>query len=230
MIKYVPKVICLIRHGDYFQRKSAPSAHQPFALTGKGIEQAEAAIIALKSFAESQKITFNQTIYSSSLLRAWQTASIITRLKAEPLSIDSSIQLAERSVGYVANLTVAEIEQVLKTDPRYPAPPKNWKSDSDYCLPFEGAESLIQAGQRVSSYLKNIASNVKNKEMAIVVGHGAAFRHAAYHLGVLSKDEIARLSMYHCKPVFLQAPENLSDKWQHIAGDWKIRQQSEQPD
>lgn len=229
-IKYMSRYISLIRHGDYLQRKNAPSAYQPFALTTKGEQQAKNTIQALESFAQTNCISFNQTLYSSSLLRAWQTATIINQNMQHDMSVESSMSLAERSVGYVANLTVSEIEQVLETDPRYETPQKNWKSDSDYCLPFYGAESLMQAGHRVADYLKSIVDKLENDELAIVVGHGAAFRHAAFHLGVLSRDDIAKLSMYHCEPVFLKVPEQQSDKWLHIDGKWKIRQQSEQPD
>ena len=228
--KYVPRFLCLIRHGDYLQRKNVPSAYQPFALTAKGELQATNTASALESFAHTNSLVFNQTIFSSELLRAWQTATIISQHMQSEMLVDSSMLLAERSVGYAANLTVSEIEQVLESDPRYEVPRKNWKSDSHYCLPFCGAESLMQAGQRVADYLTQIANNLVNDELAVVVGHGAAFRHAAFHLGILSMDDIAKLSMYHCEPVFLEVPEKLTEKWQHVDGKWKIRQQSEQPD
>jgi 2,3-bisphosphoglycerate-dependent phosphoglycerate mutase len=57
--------------------------------------------------------------------------------------------------------------------------------------------------------------------LQLFVGHGAAFRHAAHCLGVLAFEQIARLSMYHARPVYL---EYLPDgRWQHIGGAWKMR-------
>jgi len=129
-----------------------------------------------------------------------------------------------RSVGCAANLTVEQISQVIHDDPRYPDLPQYWKSDSEYCLPLQGAESLLQAGERVAAHLSRRMAAVKNSQADILklfVAHGAAFRHAAYHLGVLEYDQIARLSMYHAQPVFL---EYLDDgNWRHIDGEWKVR-------
>lgn len=223
------KYISLIRHADYAQRPSTPSAFQPFALTSSGEKQAIEAVLPLQNFVQSQNLNIHKTIFSSSLLRAWQTAEIIRQhLMIADMSIETSIQLAERCVGSVANLTVAEIEQILQQDPRYEKPPEKWKSDSYYCLPFHGAESMMQAGQRVADYLKEIICNIMIGELAIVVGHGASIRHATYQLGILEFNEIQKLSMFHCKPLFFEVPD--ADVWSHVEGDWKVREQAEQPD
>jgi len=225
------KYISLIRHGDYLQRPSAPSAFQPFTLTPVGELQAAKAVILLEKFISTQNLKIHPCLYSSSLLRAWQTADIIRQdLTQEQLPIESSIQLAERCVGSVANLTVEEIEQVLEQDPRYGKPPEKWKSDSFYCLPFPGAESLMEAGERVADYLRSIANKLAESELAIVVAHGASFRHAAHQLGILEQSDISKLSMYHCKPIFIEVPDVVTEKWSHVSGDWKVREQAEQPD
>lgn len=230
------KYISLIRHGDYAQRPSAPSAYQPFPLTSKGEQQAAGAVIPLKKFIATQKLNIHPCVYSSDLLRAWQTADIIRQqlvsenVTSRELCIETSIQLAERCVGSVANLTIEEIEQVLEQDPRFEMPPKKWKSDSYYCLPFPGAESLMDAGIRVAEFLRSIVEKISPGELAIVTAHGASIRHAAYKLGVLQQSDISKLSMYHCKPLFFEVPDVVTDKWSHVGGDWKVRQQAEQPD
>jgi hypothetical protein len=55
----------------------------------------------------------------------------------------------------------------------------------------------------------------------LFVGPGAAFRHAACVLGAMPFGNIARLSMFHALPVYLEVSD--SGDWQHIGGEWKIR-------
>jgi len=136
--------------------------------------------------------------------------------------------LAERSVGALANLTVVEIERVIRDDPRYPDPPPQWKSDSHYRLPYAGAESLLDAGLRVASEINRVMEGCRNRAAAlhVFVGHGAAFRHAAYHQGMLEFDAIAQLSMHHCMPMAFAV--DADQHWHHLAGAWKQRSQRSQ--
>ncbi len=161
---------------------------------------------------------------SSHLLRAWQTADLIKQQLGH-LNHQSFDALAERSVGNAANLTQQQITQLIKDDPRYPNLPDNWKADSAFCLPFQGAESLLEAGERVAKHLNvsmaALRQHSKKDTLKIFVGHGAAFRHAAYHLGILAFEEIAQLSMYHCAPIYLEL--NSDNTWKHVGGAWKVR-------
>jgi 2,3-bisphosphoglycerate-dependent phosphoglycerate mutase len=162
------------------------------------------------------------------MLRAWQTAVIfaerLAELAATAASVESYDALAERGVGCLANLTVAQIEVVLLQDPRVSSPPADWKADSHYRLPLQGAESLMEAGKRVAGHLSRTMASLPAADydrVKIFVGHGAAFRHAAFHLGVLEFGQLRQLSMYHCRPVML---EYLSGgQWRHIEGEWKVR-------
>jgi 2,3-bisphosphoglycerate-dependent phosphoglycerate mutase len=226
-------VIALVRHGQYHQIAGAPSAFQPFSLNEEGREQALACLPGLLEFSRQGQLPIAAKIHTSVMLRAWQTADIIrqqlVRINENVCySLEQTVALGERCVGSVANLTVAHIEQILVDDPRYSSPPENWKASSDYLLPFPGAESLQQAGLRVANYLREIISTQNNNYpqgcLHIVVGHGAAFRHAACELGVMKPEQIAKLSMYHATPVFLQqvSPHG----WRHVAGEWKVRQSS----
>lgn len=192
--------------------------------------QARACGDALAEMAAKQGLEIAPVIQSSKQLRAWQTASeIADRLKMlghEITGISENSALAERGLGAAANLTVAEIEAVLRADPRHPMPPAGWKSDSAYCLPLEGAESLMQAGIRVADHLCEMAQSGSGR-LTIAVGHGASFRHACHHLGLLSRDEIARLSMFHARPLLLCYTAD--GKWSHLAGAWKVRAPKEEP-
>ena len=226
-------IAALIRHGDYQQLPDTPSALQPFPLIPEGRAQAIAGATELREICITHGWALHPQIDSSRLLRAWQTASLIVDELAAgspmDLQIESYDDLSERSVGSAANLTVQQIESVIAQDPRFLQPPADWKSNSHYCLPLQGAESLLDAGRRVAGHLEQSLRQLKAQcqvdTLKLFVGHGAAFRHAAYHLGILAFEEIAQLSMYHCRPVFIEPVDK--HRWQHVAGDWKIRNTDE---
>lgn len=218
------KIIILMRHGDYHQRPNTPSAHQPFGLTDTGRAQAVAGANLLTQMIDDQSWDLNPMVHSSALRRAWETAVCIKDAAFPHGAVISNAALNERSVGSVANLTVAEIEEILAADPRYDAPPPDWKSNSHYTLPFTGAESLMLSGQRVANYLKSVA---QPGIATVCVGHGAAMRHAAHILGALDFDAIAKLSMYHATPVALAL--DAAGQARHVAGEWKVRQPKETP-
>lgn len=218
--------LAFVRHGEYQQSPGVPSALQPYALTKFGSEQAFESAFKIQQFAEEHDCDIESTLVSSPLLRAWQTADYIGQGLHIPYQIRQTEALVERSVGAVANLTIKEIETVLQADPRHPDPPENWKSDSHYRLPFQGAESLMEAGQRVSDEITRtfhaLTQKVEKDTVQIMVGHGASFRHAAHLLGLLEFNEIAQLSMFYGVPIFF---EYHPDKgWQKVSGEWKIRQ------
>ena len=224
-------IAALIRHGDYQQLPDTPSAHQPFPLNSEGEVQAQQGAQALRDMLVRNDWTLVPSIDSSRLLRAWQTAVIFADRLSEPASsalpVESYDALAERGVGCLANLTIAAIEAVLQQDPRVSDPPAGWKADSHYCLPLPGAESLLQAGERVAGHLSESMAALPpddHDRVKVFVGHGAAFRHAAYHLGVLAFEQLRQLSMFHCQPLML---EYLPDgSWRHVEGDWKVREES----
>ncbi|MGD2053268.1 MAG: histidine phosphatase family protein [Gammaproteobacteria bacterium] len=224
-------IAALIRHGEYNQQADTPSAHQPYGLTAQGKTTVRKQADHLAELVDQQAWTVAARIDSSNMLRAWQTAEIFAhrlyRQDESAQSIDCYDDLAERGVGSVANLTIMQIEKIIDGDPRYESLPAGWKSDSHYCLPFQGAESLMQAGVRVADHMLRQMMNVCVKSKAdtatvkLFVGHGASFRHAAHHLGILEFEQLAQYSMFHAQPVLIEYLEDGS--WQHIGGDWKLR-------
>ena len=224
-------IAALIRHGDYHQSPDTPSAHQPWLLNSQGETQAQEGAQILYDTIIRNGWTLVPSIDSSRLLRAWQTAVIIADRLAKLISstpqIESYDALAERGVGCLANLTVAQIEAVLHQDPRVSEPPADWKADSHYRLPLQGAESLLEAGERVAGHLsKSMAALPPDEQdrVKLFVGHGAAFRHAAYHLGVLEFGQLRQLSMFYCRPVMIEYLPG--GQWRHVEGDWKVRSAS----
>lgn len=219
------KYAALIRHGDYHQRPDVPSALQPFPLTDKGKDQARACGKDLAELLSQEDLTLSADVFCSCQLRAWQTAQIACEVLSgfgHSLKITQTPALSERSLGSAANLTLSEIEAVLANDPRFETPPSGWKSDSTYCLPLQGAESLMTAGHRVADHLQQALKSAGPGTLTLFFGHGASFRHAAYHLGVLTRDQIAQVSMHHARP--LQLCHNPDGTWAHSGGTWKIRQ------
>ena len=221
-------IAALIRHGDYQQMPDAPSAHQPWPLNSRGENQARKGAQVLNDTVIRNGWTLVPSIDTSRLLRAWQTATIFANRLAELSSFTPNIEshdaLAERGVGCLANLTIAQIEDVLRQDPRVSSPPAEWKADSHYRLPLQGAESLLEAGERVAAHLLQSMEALPpddHDRVKVFIGHGAAFRHAAYHLGVLEFGQLKKLSMFHCQPVMLEyVPDG---DWRHVEGDWKVR-------
>ena len=221
------QVAALVRHGVYDQPRGVPSAHLPHPLTDEGQVLARAAGDELQAMAAEARLSIDPVVDASQLLRAWQTArGLATRLEelgAGPFTVTEHVALAERSVGSVANLTLDEIDRVVERDPRLEVLPRGWKSVSTFRAPFPGAESLLEAGARVAAHVdaRMAVLDASDDRMVVFVGHGGAFRHAAVHLGVLRLDEVAGLSMFHCRPVLLERHEDGS--WSHFLGEWKIR-------
>lgn len=219
--------IALVRHAQYQQLPDTPSALQPFPLTAEGERIALSCGEELVTFLKRSGRRLHPVIYCSASLRAWQTAFLIQTILQEKLQasieLSESANLCERSVGAVANLSATKIEKIVAEDPRYADLPSGWKSDSHFCLPFPGAESLMQSGKRVASFIVDTLKpfTVNSQELVIFVGHGASFRHAAYQMKILPFDNIAQLSMHHAKPIILECSQN---GWIQLYGQWKQRQ------
>lgn len=219
----------LMRHGQYQQAPDTPGAHQPYPLTPAGEAQARRGAGSLLEIAHQEGWRVDRVVDSSTILRAWQTATLSTRVFATRLGsafrVTPFMELAERSVGSAANLTMKQIRSVVQNDPRCDELPRDWKSKSKFRLPLPGAESLYEAGERaarkVEERMAELAGEADGDTVRLFVGHGGTFRHAAVHLGVLDLDEAPKLSMHHCRPVVL---ERLDDgRWKRVAGQWKVR-------
>lgn len=215
----------LLRHGDYHQLPDTPSAHQPFPLNESGEAQARHAIGLVATMVRRNGWALMPALHCSTLLRAWQTATILADGLSGCREIIQSDALAERGLGNAANLSLSQLAEIIRRDPRCDRLPEGWKRDSHFRLPLVGAESLMSAGNRVADYIANTmesAAGSDDSSPAIVfIGHGGAFRHAAFHLGVLSMDQVSRLSMHHARPVAIARGED--GRWRHAAGHWKVR-------
>lgn len=226
-------ICALIRHGAYEQLQDTPSALQPFPLTVEGEQEVRRQARLFRAWLQASGRRLDPEIDASSLLRAWQTASIYQQELADLFAGEPQVQsypdLCERSVGAVANLTSADIERLLALDPRFDEAPAGWKSDSHYCLPFDGAESLLDAGKRVAQHIQawQQKQTSASTHIKLFVGHGAAMRHAAFHMNVIAFSDIKRLSMHYGHPVVLEFVGNQTTR---LFGDWKQRKLQDAPD
>ena len=200
--------LIFLRHSIYQQPKNVPSALLPHPITAEGVAQAKAGAHKIIDYFKEKEHQFPKNIESSSLLRAYQTATIIAEEVFKVTKIDLKITqtdaLTERKMGSMANLTVEEIEQIMSKDPRYSCPPRGWKSSKEYKLPYIDCESLDDAGKRVAEYIKNptILENFDDQCYRMLIGHGASFRHACHTLGILKEEDIQKLSMHYAEPLF----------------------------
>jgi 2,3-bisphosphoglycerate-dependent phosphoglycerate mutase len=206
-------------------------------LTAQGRLQATAAATAIADFAQTRGLTLESVIDCSPLRRAWETAHLLSLgLEANTgraFACREFAELAERSLGALANLSVDAIESIVSDDPRFAPPPPNWKRNSDFRLPFLGCESLNEAGARVARHLRACAQALEGPtRLKLLVGHGGAFRHAAQELGVLSRAQVSELSMDYCVPIYLdcQSAAGTPERFVHVAGQWRQRSTSSQPD
>jgi 2,3-bisphosphoglycerate-dependent phosphoglycerate mutase len=221
-------IAALMRHGHYHQPKHTPSAHLPYPLTEKGEAQADTGGEEVAKVAAAHGWTLDPVIETSHLLRAWQTGTIIARSWRErygrSFGVASFEELAERSVGAAANLTESQIDEVVRQDPRLSLPPE-WRLDSRLRLPFAGAESLMEAGQRVLDHLDRrfsaLALEATTDTVRLLVGHGGSIRHAAIHMGILRFEEVGGLSMENCATVYFE--RETDGRWKHVHGEWKVR-------
>lgn len=223
-------IVALLRHGAFHQPQGVPSAHLPYGLDRDGEQQARRGMGRLLDQIDGTGWKVDDVVDTSRLLRAWQTAQILSEALRDSLGMHFAVEefddLAERSLGSGANLTVEQIGEVLRQDPRCMPLPEGWRHDSFYRIPLPGAESLMQAGARVARHIEwraqQIVARSGSDTVKICVGHGGAFRHAAVHLGVLQIEEVRCLSMEHCVPVFLE--RHGENRWTRVAGEWKKRE------
>lgn len=207
----------------------------PHPLTDVGREQAHECGLRMQAVMAERGLKPHPSVDCSVSLRAFETASIVAeRLDLQVLETEA---LCERRLGAAANLTVEEIEQVVRLDPRVPNLPSGWKSMSQFRLPLPGAESLWMAGARVATHIASrcraVAAAASRESdprdrLVIFVGHGASFRHAAVDLGVLQADQLPKLSMHHARAVILERTGE--GEWRHDSGEWKLRKRVEAPD
>jgi broad specificity phosphatase PhoE len=155
--------LLLLRHGEATHNLSDQlEGWGATPLTEEGQQQAEA--LALRLVSWSLPIA---GLYTSPLLRAWQTtASIARRLKVTPIAHDG---LREINFGQVNGLT---LESFRTTMPQVYA---RWQDRSDMTFQFPGGEQRLAFFRRVGLALDEILARHRGECVAIVA-HGGTLR------------------------------------------------------
>ena len=156
-----------IRHGETgWNAEQRFQGHGDSPLTETGRDQAAALGLRMKSFQ------FNSLI-SSDLGRAQQTAAIIARITGHTVETDSRIR--ERNYGVLEGLTVPEIKarhsEILE---------KLDENDPDYMIPM--GENHRQHYERNASFLDELLHHRAGTSIALVIHGGvldSIFRYVA---------------------------------------------------
>jgi 2,3-bisphosphoglycerate-dependent phosphoglycerate mutase len=101
-------------------------------------------------------------VYSSDLLRAWETARAVSETTGAPVITDEGLR--ERGFGVFQGKTFAEIEASL------PEEALRWRKRDPFWAP-EGGESLTAMRRRVVETLHTLASR-HTGEQIVLVAHG----------------------------------------------------------
>jgi probable phosphoglycerate mutase len=101
-------------------------------------------------------------VYSSDLLRAWETARAVSETTGAPVVTDEGLR--ERGFGVFQGKTFAEIEASL------PEEALRWRKRDPFWAP-EGGESLTAMRRRVVETLHTLASRHTGEQIALVA-HG----------------------------------------------------------
>lgn len=152
--------VLLIRHGETdWNAERRWQGKAPTPLNGRGLEQAQ----RLAAYLRRRPIG---SIYSSDLVRAWQTASILG--EALGLAPRPESRLRELNVGVFQGLTPSECLA------RYP---DDYARFREFVLEFviPNGESRLQLQERMAVAWHEIAANAKGPEV-VIVSHGGAIR------------------------------------------------------
>jgi len=148
--------IFLIRHGeDKDNAAGILNGRRDKSLTEKGVQQAQVVAHKLK------ECNINY-IYTSPLLRAYQTAKIISDIIGIEQIIADQL-LVERDFGILTGRSVSDIpiytDRIINFD------------GVNYFLEVEGAESFPALYERAKKFLSDVPSDHTNEKI-LIVSHG----------------------------------------------------------
>ncbi len=148
--------IIAIRHGETaWNVATRLQGHLDIELNPTGREQARRLGLALAQESIS-------AIYSSDLLRAWETARAIADATGQPLTPHQGLR--ERGFGVFQGMTYAEIEAT------WPEQSRHWRQRTPHWAP-DGGESLLAVRQRIYNTANELAARHIGQQI-VLVAHG----------------------------------------------------------
>lgn len=150
--------IYVLRHGiTELNKKSKVNGQIDEPLAAEGIKEAKSVIVLIP-----EGISY---IYTSSLLRAKQTAEILNSERHLPVSIQD--ELAEIHMGSLAGFSWEEMEDGLDLKKKHRAAQFDYRS--------YGGESVEDVTRRLIPFLKKINDRHGDSE-ALIITHGGIIR------------------------------------------------------
>lgn len=165
------KNIYVIRHGETdWNKNSRFQGHTDIRINDLGREQA----LALRPHLQQLNI---ESVYSSSLARAYETAEIATA--DLQLTVIKDDRLRETHIGEAEGLTLEEMQAKYGEDFLL-----NWRSYEERLLDlhFPNGESKRQMMYRIRHAFLDIAQNTNRNSIAIFT-HGMVMRASTYVFG-----------------------------------------------
>ncbi len=229
-------IAVFMRHAVLDQPKGVPAANLPHALTAKGEDEASDAAHRLQALAEKMDCKIDDDIECAPSQPVWQTAAILGEelddITGRGYRAVERSELAGRSFGGAANLTLKEIETLVAEDPRFTKPPKTWLAKPDYRPPFPGAESLGAAGERVGGFIRRRAEemwpHLTGDTLKVFVGHGATLVHAAAWLGAIPAKSAPQKVLPHAHWALIEF--RASGRCTLLDADWRKPAKTDTPD
>lgn len=160
--------LLLARHGETdWNAERRWQGHSDIPLNERGREQAR----ALAAELADEPLA---AIYSSDLLRAYETAKTVAEHKRMTVIVDQALR--ETNLGVWEGLTSAEIEQRF---------PDDWRTWREGGIPSgRGGETPVESRDRIVAAANRIAA-AHPGEQVLVVAHGGVLRHLAIHANAL---------------------------------------------
>lgn len=222
------RLAALVRHGHFPRPEGVASAHLPLPLSPEGRGHARDAGLQIARIAREHRIELDETIESSQLLRAHETAIVVAETLAEEtgrtFEVADRDDMLERGLGSCANLRFDEIEAMLAADDRLDPLPEGWRRIPDFRLPVPGAESQMDAGRRTADRIDGSLAAMRGgpkDRMRIFVAHGGCLRHASVVKGALSIERVTQVTMDYGQVVAIE--RLLDGSWRRAIGEWKER-------
>lgn len=143
-------------------------------------------------------------VFSSQLMRAYQTAEIILNENNQPdIDIKQYPQLNERDYGSLTGKSHQEVEALLDGEQV-----QLWRRGWEDKPP--GGESLKDVYNRVMPLFKDkILPQLTNPLSAVLISaHGNSLRALIYYLDQLSLDDLAKLEIVYNEPYIYEFDQN----------------------
>ena len=152
-----PARLLVIRHGETdWNAQRRVQGHTDIALNITGKRQAS---LLAQALADSPI----QAVYSSDLLRAWETAQAIALPHDAPHHVFAALR--ERRFGNIEGQVFADFEE------QHPEAAFHWRTRTPHWQPPGDGESLLALRERVERTVYDIAAHHPGQQVAIV-SHG----------------------------------------------------------